>query len=275
MLKKLLESLSKTNLEPLQHRLRPKSLDDYIGHTQHRGDKKILETILESSFIPPIFLLGPPGVGKTSFARMIGKKEGYRYTEVNAMRKGFDVVQSEVDEAIRIFKTSGIRTILFLDEIDNVKPDDQKILLPHIAKGGPITLLAATPRDPRKILDPELLKKFVFLPLRKHGEEDLRTILDRALKDKERGLGKRKIIIDEASKLHLIRASEGNARSLLTLLSWAVTNLMLKNLNQKHPNKPGGTFVIDQPLIDVVHERLKTAKEERRKKRLAQPQKNN
>lgn len=252
MFKKLLESLQTVNVAPLHHRLRPKTINEYVGHHHLRGQKKIMESILESHHIPPLFLLGPPGIGKTTFARLIGKKVGYRYVEFNAIHKSWGTIRNAVFESCRIFKSTGQRTIFFLDEIDRVPAPEQSIFLPHMEKGGAISLIAATPRDPKKILHPELLKKFAFLVLKKHTMIDLRVILERALKDEELGYGKRKITMDEASKKYLCQISEGNAREMLRMLSRAVILYMLKGAPAGLKLKQGCSIVINQSLLDTI-----------------------
>jgi replication-associated recombination protein RarA len=172
--------------------------------------------------------------------------------ESNASYKKFGSIRNALFEATRIFKSTGQRTIFFLDEIDRINKEDQAVFLPYIEKGGAITLLAATPRDPNTILHPELLKKFVFLVLEKHTTSDLRTILERALKDEELGYGKRKIFMDEASKKYLCQVSKGNAREMLIILAQAVTfKMLMPKAILQSPSLHGG-FIIDKSIIDAA-----------------------
>lgn len=230
---------------PLHHKLRPKTLEDYLGHTQYKEHNKLFELILKSPLIPPLFLVGPPGIGKTSFARLLAKKKNYRYVEFNAIHKDFDLIHKGIEEADLWFEKHGKRTIFFLDEIDRVSRENLRLFLPYLKKGSALTLIAATPRHPDKVLDPEMRDRFSIIVMGRHTEGDLREILDRALKDKELGYGKRKITMDDATKNLLCKASRGNARDMLRHLARAVSFAML------HPQALSAThgIIIDRAVL--------------------------
>lgn len=204
------------NFEPLAERLRPNSLEDYIGQKHLVGPGGIIRNMIESGKVNSFILWGPPGVGKTTLARIIANTIDAPFYTLSAVTSGVKEVRDVIDkctrEASSMFATS--RPILFIDEIHRFNKAQQDSLLGAVEKGV-VTLIGATTENPSFEVIRPLLSRAQVYTLKPLEEEDLQTLLDRALK-RDRVLSKRKVEVKSTKAL--FRFAGGDARKLLNIL---------------------------------------------------------
>jgi putative ATPase len=205
---------------PLAHRMRPRSLDEYVGQEQFIGEGKLLWRVLKADRLMSVIFYGPPGTGKTALARIIATETKAHFEELNAAgSKVADVKQALTDAENR--KEIGERTVLFIDEIHRFNRAQQDVLLPGVEKGL-VTLVGATTHNPFFSINSALISRsqlFQFEPL---STEHLVEIMQRALEDEERGFGDRKIHAVRQALEHLADVSDGDARRALNGLEVAI-----------------------------------------------------
>ena len=209
--KKLKES------EPLAVRMRPASLDDFIGQEHILGKDKLLRRLIESDTISSIILYGPPGCGKTTLALIISEKTNSYFERINAASNNVADMRRIIDQAHKREATSGKRTILLVDEIHRFNKAQQDVLMPDVEAGNPI-LIGTTTHNPFFYVNAALLSRSQVFEFKKLGDNDVISIMKRALSDKEKGLGKMPIDIDDNAIAHLAKVSEGDARRALLAL---------------------------------------------------------
>jgi len=204
---------------PLADRMRPRSLEEFVGqgHIVEKG--RFLRTAIESDKIPSLILWGPPGSGKTTLANVIAHATGSRFVFFSAVLEGVKEVREIVKEAEIEFR-KGKRTILFVDEIHRFNKAQQDAFLPHVEKGT-IILIGATTENPSFEVNAPLLSRCRVLTLKPLTNDDLKSILKRALADMERGLGNLNLMVFEDAIDHLVKASHGDARTALNSLEIA------------------------------------------------------
>jgi putative ATPase len=214
----LFESAKAPDTEPLAHRLRPTTLDEWVGHERVLGEQGTVRLWLKSRKFPSILLWGPPGVGKTTLAILIADALGEAFIQLSAVSSGVKDIK-EAAERARGFRQLGRKTVLFFDEIHRLNKSQQDSLLPHV-ESGVFTLIGATTENPSFEVNSALLSRLRVIRLERFTPSDLDRVLDRALRE-ERGFGGRIRLEPEAREL-LIGQSEGDARRLLTLLESVV-----------------------------------------------------
>lgn len=205
--------------EPLAYRMCPRTLDEYAGQDHILGKGKLLRRAVEADRITSLILYGPPGTGKTALARVIADGTKAHFEWLNAATAGLDDLRKIINTA-RTRKSRGVRTILFLDEIHRFNKLQQDALLPDVEEGN-ITLIAATVENPFFYVNSALLSRSQIFELKPLSDDDILTILQNALKDKERGLGNLNIKIDEDALKHIAKTSDGDARKALSSLEIA------------------------------------------------------
>ncbi len=214
-------------IAPLAQRMRPKTLEEVVGQEHLIGKGKILSIILEKGPpIPSLILWGPPGSGKTTIAQIISKVANSEFIQISAVLSGV----KDIRDAIEIAKKNRerhIHTILFIDEIHRFNKSQQDAFLPHMEEGL-ITLIGATTENPSFEIIPPLLSRAKVLVLKPLSQEALDTILSRALKDAERGLGGLGLTISDQARALMISHAQGDARSLLNTLEVAA-NIVLES----------------------------------------------
>jgi putative ATPase len=204
---------------PLAYRMCPRTLDEYIGQRHILGPDKLLRRAIQADRITSLILYGPPGTGKTALARIIAEKTKAHFEWLNAATIGLDEIRKVIQHA-KARKPKGIHTIVFLDEIHRFNKLQQDALLPDVEEGN-ITLIAATVENPFFYVNSALLSRsqvFEFKPL---AEEDVLKVIQGALQDKNRGLGKINITADEAALKHIAKMSDGDARKALSAIEIA------------------------------------------------------
>ncbi len=207
---------------PLAARLRPRTLDEFVGQEHLVGPGRVLRHAIEHDELSSLILYGPPGTGKTSLAHVIAQATRSEFEQVNAVTAGVADLKKVIERAKDRRALFGKRTILFIDEIHRFNKAQQDVLLPHV-EDGTVILIGATTENPFYEVNSTLLSRSRVFALQVLTEADLRTIIARALADEERGLGHRRVQIDEAAVTHLITTSNGDARIALNVLELATT----------------------------------------------------
>jgi putative ATPase len=205
---------------PLAARLRPRSLDEVVGQEHLLGRNKPLRALIEADRLSSVVLWGPPGTGKTTIARLVAGATSKAFEPLSAVTAGVKDVREVVDRARVRLGERGQGTILFLDEVHRFTRTQQDALLPHVEEGL-LVLVSATTENPFFSLTGPLLSRSTLLRLEPLGTDALRTLLDRAITDRERGLGADGLSLARDAATHIAERSEGDARHALTALEVA------------------------------------------------------
>ena len=208
-------------MAPLASRLRPESLDEYVGQEHLVGPGKLLRQLIERDQISSMIFWGPPGVGKTTLARIIAKQTQAEFVEFSAVTSGIKEIKEVMAQAEQN-RRCGIRTLLFTDEIHRFNKAQQDAFLPWVEKGS-IILVGATTENPSFEINSALLSRCKVFILKELGEEDLLKLLHQALKS-PKGFGNQNISIDEDKLAGIARFANGDARTALNTLEMAVLN---------------------------------------------------
>lgn len=215
--------MNKRHHNPLADRMRPRSLDDFVGQTGIVGEGKMLRNLIESDGLSSLIFWGPPGVGKTTLAHIIAHQTKAAFVELSGVTSGKADLKKAVKTAESMLEKNGQKTILFIDEIHRWNKAQQDALLPYVERGT-ILLIGATTENPSfEIIGALLSRSRVFI-LTHLSEEHIVRILERALSDSEHGFGKKDMQI-EASVLELLaELAGGDARVALNALELAIVS---------------------------------------------------
>ena len=206
---------------PLAERVRPRTFDEFVGQQELLAPGKPLREAIERDLLQSIILWGPPGTGKTTLARIIADTTKAQFVAFSAVLAGIKEIREVMSAAERLRKTTGRRTIVFIDEIHRFNKAQQDAFLPRV-EAGDIVLIGATTENPSFEVNAALLSRSKVFVLRGLTTEEVTTILERALADPDRGVGGDRVVID-AETLHAIAMyANGDARVALNLLELSV-----------------------------------------------------
>ena len=206
---------------PLADRMRPRTLEEFEGQQGILAQGRLLRRAIKADRVGNLILHGPPGVGKTTLARIVANHTRAHFSSLNAVLAGVKDLRAEVDAAKLRLERHGLRSILFIDEVHRFNSAQQDALLPWV-ENGTVTLIGATTENPYFEVNKALVSRsrlFRLLPLE---PDDLHQLLQRALNDEERGYGTRRVMLTPDAAAHLVDVAGGDARSLLNALELAV-----------------------------------------------------
>ena len=226
---------------PLAARLRPRTLDEIVGQQHIIGKDKLLYRAIQADKISSVIFYGPPGTGKTTLAKVIANTTSSEFRQINATVAGKKDMEEVVEKAKECQGMYGKRTILFIDEIHRFNKGQQDYLLPFV-EDGTLILIGATTENPYFEVNGALLSRSVIFELKPLSDEDIMTLIQRAITDKERGMGAYEASITEDALHALADIADGDARQALNAIELAV---MTTNRNEE------GKIVI---TLDVIEE---------------------
>ncbi|MFZ2804388.1 MAG: replication-associated recombination protein A [Patescibacteria group bacterium] len=206
---------------PLADRMRPVRFDDVVGQAELVKPGAPFRTLIESGKVPSLIFWGPPGSGKTTLAKVISQVTGLAFAELSAVTSGLTEVRMVLREAENRLDFDGKRTVLFIDEIHRFNKSQQDAFLPFV-ENGTIILVGATTENPSFEVNAALLSRCKVFVVSKLEAADVRSLVERALKDKERGLGKMEIKLPEDVLEEIVVAADGDARVALNALEQLV-----------------------------------------------------
>ncbi|MDH4291708.1 MAG: AAA family ATPase, partial [Dehalococcoidia bacterium] len=197
--------------------MRPLTFAEFVGQEHLVAEGRVFRKCIEADQLPSMVFWGPPGSGKTTLAHIISNVTRAHFSSLSAVSAGVADLRRVIEEAKKRLKSSGQRTILFVDEIHRFNKAQQDAVLPFV-ENGTVTFIGATTENPSfEVISPLLSRCRVFR-LSLLGDEDVRLIVERAIKDEERGLGEFHIAVSEEALRHLVTISDGDARVALNAL---------------------------------------------------------
>jgi putative ATPase len=206
---------------PLAARMRPRTLEEFVGQEHILGPGKLLRRAIEADRLPSVILAGPPGTGKTTLAHVIAEMTHGKFERLSGVESNVAEMRKVVAAAANRLRTSGKKTILFVDEIHHFNKAQQDILLPDVESGN-LRLIGATTYNPFFYVNSALVSRSQVFQLEPLRVEQLEQLIDRALGDKERGLGNYNVKMDANARTHLAKLSDGDARKCLNALEVGV-----------------------------------------------------
>ena len=230
-------------IAPLATRMRPQSLNDYVGQKHILIPGKVLRRAIDEDRLPSMILWGPPGSGKTTLARLVAGETNSHFEQLSAVTSGVKDVRAVIAAASDRLGQMGRKTILFIDEIHRFSKSQQDALLPHV-EDGTVTLIGATTENPSfEVISPLLSRTRVYT-LEPLQDEDITEIIERAISDDDHGLGREGVSLSEDSMHFLLRVANGDARSALNTLELAVEST--------ERDKSGNIFVEVETMEESV-----------------------
>lgn len=225
---------------PLAARFRPRALEEYIGQSHLLAPGKPLRRLIEADRLTSVILFGPPGVGKTSLAEVIARRTSCHFERLNGVEASVSDLRRVLSAAVTRLKVNGLRTVLFIDEIHRFNKAQQDVLLPDV-EAGSVRLIGATTHNPSFYINGPLVSRSQIFQLQPLTKAELSWLIDSALADPERGLGKLHVDLAPEAREHLIATAEGDARRTLNGLELAALTT---------PPDDSGTVHIDVAAIE-------------------------
>jgi putative ATPase len=224
---------------PLAARMRPVGLADYFGQQHILAPGKLLRRAVEADRFSSLIFYGPPGVGKTSLAQIISRETKSRFVGLSGVESTVADIRASVEAASSLQRLHGQSTVLFVDEIHRFNKAQQDVLLPHIERGT-VRFIGATTHNPFFYVNAPLVSRSQVFTLEPLPQEELERLIDAAVADAERGLGKMNVRITPEARKHLATVSDGDARKCLTALELAAMTTPQKE----------GEVIIDQAVAE-------------------------
>jgi len=222
------EKKAEGTVRPLADRMRPETLKEFVGQAHLLAKGSLLRRAIEDDNLFSVIFWGPPGSGKTTLARIIASETKSHFETFSAVLSGVKEIRAVVDEAKAQLRYHQKRTILFVDEIHRFNKAQQDAFLPHV-ESGLITLIGATTENPSFEVIAPLLSRVRVMVLKPYSDEDLSSVLERALKDKSKGIGALSLEIEEDALKHIAWVADGDARAALNNLEAASSLVHKKN----------------------------------------------
>ena len=205
---------------PLAARMRPRTLDEFVGQDKIVGDGTLLRRAIEEDALTSVIFYGPPGVGKSTLAGVIAGTTKAHFENFSAVTGGVPELRKVIEAAATRRRLYGQKTVLFIDEIHRFNKSQQDALLPHV-ENGTFVLIGATTENPYFEVNAPLLSRARVFTFQALSDEQIGDLLDRAIADEERGLGKLHVTLEPDARAHLIDRAEGDARTALNALEAA------------------------------------------------------
>ncbi len=231
--------------QPLAYRMRPKTLEEYIGQEHILGKDKILYRTIKADRLSSIILWGPPGCGKTSLARVISETTKYKFTRINAVTSGVADIKKAIEEAKNVFLNPTGKCILFIDEIHRFNKLQQDALLPYV-ENGTVILIGATTENPYFEVNKALISRSMIFKLEPLTTKDIYKILKMSL-EREDGLKSFNVKIEDSTLEKIAEVSNGDVRTALNGLEVAVLTTKM--------DKDGFITITDEIAADSVRSR--------------------
>ena len=220
----LFDYMKEQNLEqeaPLASRIRPSTLEEVVGQEHIIGKDKLLYRAIKADKLGSIIFYGPPGTGKTTLAKVIANTTSSRFRQINATVAGKKDMEEVVKEAQNYLGMYGKKTILFIDEIHRFNKGQQDYLLPFV-EDGTLILIGATTENPYFEVNGALISRSIIFELKPLTKENIETLLDRAVTDKEKGMGSYNAVLEMDAREFLADISGGDARAALNALELGI-----------------------------------------------------
>ncbi|MEZ4770054.1 MAG: AAA family ATPase [Caldilineales bacterium] len=235
--------------QPLAARMRPRTLEEYIGQDHIVGPGRLLRRAIQADQLSSVIFYGPPGTGKTTLARVIANTTSAHFIAINAVLAGVKDIREATEVAQNQRGMYGRKTILFVDEVHRFNKAQQDALLPWV-ENGTVILIGATTENPYFSVNRPLVSRSRIFQLKPLTEDDLYGIAHQALADRERGYGKLNVQIDEDALAHLVNVANGDARALLNALELAVETTPPTTSEQSSEHAPRGTHHVSRVSPD-------------------------